>query len=224
MSESGASEPPSSSSNSQRDIANLFLVIVLSVFATIFISVCILNYDIGHTLTTISTIGSLFFSATLAYLYLQMTRTQSTRNMIQNQQKEILTQQKNFLEASYKPSLIVEKWSATKNEVELVLSNVGQGTAEKIGLLVEIERTTIGSYTFNEESPNLKDKKRLNKTNPGSGINSSVLENGERSVKFTQDAHAEETRGKPQEKIVVPFHSICQYLQLDQPEAVLIDI
>ncbi|WP_158056542.1 hypothetical protein [Halorussus halophilus] len=223
MREFGTTEPPSSE-NSQRDIVLLFIAIVLSVVVTTFTGVLIFGFNPNSTLTAINTIGSLFLSAILAYLYFRMTRTQSTRNEIQNQQKKILMQQKEFLEASYKPSIIVEEWDVRKDEVEIILSNVGQGTAEEVGLVVNIERTAIDSYSFEENSPNLEARKSLEKTNPGNGIDSNVLEEDERSVKFVQNAYAEETRGKPQERIVVPFNSVCKYLQLNQPEAVTLDV
>lgn len=222
MSELEDSEP--SSSSPKRDIALLFLVTILAVAIISAIAVLLLGFEPIPSLTAVNTIGSLFLSTILAYLYLQMTRTQSTRNYIQNQQKEILMQQKDFLEASYKPSLIVEQWEASKNEVAMIISNVGQGTAEEVSLVIEIERTTVDSYSFANDGPNLKARRGLEKTNPGGGIDANVLENDERSVKLFQDTHAEETRGKPQERIVVPFHSICEYLQLDRPEAVALDV
>lgn len=205
------------------DLLVLFIIIVIFVLTAIAIGTQIPQFEFSTTVIIANTIGSLALSSILAYLYLRMSSTQAKRNKIQEQQRDILIQQKNFLEASYRPGLVIEQWEGENNCINILLSNIGRGPAQDIGMVVQVSKYDFDSYSFEKISYNPKEKRKLQRIY-SSLTNKNILTRDENSVDFTQEVHTLETRGKPQEQMVVPFSSICEELQYDQPETIVLSV
>lgn len=147
---------------------------IISIFPAAYALSTYRGIELNLSAQIAGTVGSLFLTLLLAYLYREL------RN-IQEEQTKIQRRQQNILERRHQPRLIIDRWEINKDDLIFKLTNVGNAAALDIRYCIDIAPAgeKIGIQLENHPDIGLGDAVPFRRMDSDAGEQRNVLKPGE---------------------------------------------